>query len=107
MTAVLRNRRLAVLVACCAALVALAAGCGGGSSSGVPKGDVALVDGQPIKQAQLDTLLGQYVESLKVNKTAVPKTGSAQYKSVQQRLVSYLVTKAELEQQAKKLGVTV
>ena len=107
MTAVLRNRRLAVLVVCCAAVVALAAGCGGGSSSGVPKGDVALVDGQPITEAQLNTLLAQYVESLKVAKQAVPKTGSAQYKSIQQRLVQYLVTKAEFDQQAKKLGVTV
>src|SRR5438445_391591 len=107
MTALLRNRRLAVLVACCAAVVAITAGCGGGASSGVPKGDVALVDGQPITQARLDTLLAQYVESLKVAKQKVPKKGSAQYKSAVDRLVSYLVTRTELEQQAKKLGVTV
>src|SRR5947208_3616393 len=101
MTAVLRNRRLAVLLACCAAVVGLAAGCGGGgSSSGVPKGDVAVVDGQPITEAQMTTLLDQYLESLKVNKQTPPKKGSAQYKSVQQRLVSYLVSKSELEQQA-------
>jgi foldase protein PrsA len=107
MTGVLRKRRFVVLVACCAAVVGLAAGCGGGSSSSLPKGDVALVDGQPIKQAQFDTLLAQYFGSLKAGKQAVPKKGSAAYKSVQQRLVQYLITKAELEQQAKKLAVTV
>jgi foldase protein PrsA len=107
MTAVLRNRRLLVLVACCAALVGLAAGCGGSSSAGVPKGDVALVEGQPIKQTEFDPLFGQYLESLKVNKTAVPKPGSAAYKAIQQRLAQYLVTKAELEQQATKLGIVV
>jgi parvulin-like peptidyl-prolyl isomerase len=107
MTAVLRNRRLALLAVCCAAVVGLAAGCGGGSSSGVPKGDVALVDGQPIKEAQLNTLLAQYNESLVVAKQAVPKKGSAQYKSILQRLVQYLVQKTEFEQQAKKLGVSV
>jgi foldase protein PrsA len=107
MTAVLRNRRLAVLVACCAAVVALAAGCGGSSSTGVPKGDIALVDGKPITQAQFDTLLAQYDENAVVNKQAVPKKGSAQYKTIQQRLVQYLVQKAEFEQQAKKLGVSV
>jgi parvulin-like peptidyl-prolyl isomerase len=98
---------LVVLVACCAAVVGLAAGCGGGSSSSVPKGDVALVDGQPITQARFDTLLAQYFASLKAAKQAVPKKGSDGYKSVAQRLVAYLVSRAELEQQAKKLGVTV
>jgi foldase protein PrsA len=106
MTAVLRNRRLIVLLACCAAVVGLAAGCGG-SSSGVPSGDVALVDGQPIAQVTYDTLFAQYCESLKVNKQACPKKGSTQYDSIVQRLVQYLVTKSELEQQGKKLGIVV
>jgi parvulin-like peptidyl-prolyl isomerase len=107
MTGVLRNRRIVVLLACCAAVVGLAAGCGSGSSSGVPNGDAALVDGQPIKEAQLTTILAQYVESLKVAKQAVPKKGSAAYVSIQQRLAQYLVTRTEFEQQAKKLGVAV
>jgi foldase protein PrsA len=106
MTGVLRNRRLAVFAVCCAAVVGLVAGCGGSSSS-VPKGDMAVVDGQPITEAQLSSLVAQYVESLKVAKQAVPKQGSTQYKDIQQRFVQYLVTKAELEQQAKKLGVVV
>src|SRR5437016_2667771 len=110
MTAVLRNRRLTFLVACCAALVALAAGCGGGgggSSSGVPKGDVAVVNGQQITEAALQSLVDQSIESFKVNKQPVPKQGSTQYTALQQRLVQYLVQKAEFEQEAKRQHVTV
>jgi foldase protein PrsA len=103
MTAVLRNRRFVILLACGAAVVGLAAGCGG-SSSGVPSGDVALIDGQPVTQAEYDTILSEYLASL--GKTA-PKKGSAQYTSAVQRLVQYLVTKSELEQQGKKLGIVV
>jgi parvulin-like peptidyl-prolyl isomerase len=104
MTGVLRNRRIVVLLACCAAVVGLAAGCGG-SSSDVPKGDIALVDGQPVKQAEFDTTLAQYLAAQPKNTR--PKKGSSQYTSVVQKLVQYLVQKSELEQQAKKLGVTV
>jgi len=62
MTGVLRKRRLVVLAACCAAFVALAAGCGALSSS-VPKGDVALVDGQPITQTRFDNAPGGYLRA--------------------------------------------
>jgi foldase protein PrsA len=111
MISLLRTRRLTFVAACCAAVVAVvvAAGCGSSSSSssGVPKGDVAVCNGQPITEAQLQTLVDQSIESFKVNKQTVPKTGSADYKSLQQRLVQYLVTKCQVEQQAKKLGVKV
>ena len=111
MTSLLRTRRLAYVAACCAAVVAvlLAAGCGGSSSSssGVPADDVALCNGQPITKAELQTLVDQSIESFKVNKQPVPKTGSAEYRSLQQRLVQYLVTKCQVEQWGKKLGVKV
>src|SRR6516225_12150458 len=106
MISLLRTRRLTFVAACCAAVVAVvvAAGCGSSSSSssGVPKGDVAVCNGQPITEAQLQTLVDQSIESFKVNKQPVPKTGSADYTSLQQRLVQYLVTKCQVEQQAKK-----
>ncbi len=73
----------------------------------MPKGNVALVDGHPITQVAFNTLLDQYDASIKTAKQPVPKPGSAQYKANVQRLMQYLVTKAELGQQAKKLGVVV
>jgi foldase protein PrsA len=110
MTAILRNRRLVLLVACCAALVGIAAGCGGdsGSSSGVPKDDVAIVAGQPITKAQFDRALAQYNRSAKRAKQPVVKCCSKEYWAVAQgKIVPYLIQRTQFEQQAKKLGATV
>ena len=111
MTAILRNRRLLLLVACCAALVGIAAGCGGGSSSeasGVPEGDVAVVNGQNITQAQFDKALAQYNRSaVKAKQPAVKCCSKDYYTVAQQKIVPYLVQRTQFEQQAKKLGVTV
>jgi len=110
MTKFLRTRRHVLLLACCAALVGLAAGCGGGSSSssGVPKDDVALVDGQPITYAQFQKALAQYNAGAKAAHQPTVKKGDKNYDiTVQQKLMPYLVQRAEFEQQAKKLGVVV
>jgi foldase protein PrsA len=111
MTVILRNRRLVLLVACCAALVGIAAGCGDSSSSsdsGVPKEDVALVDGKPVTKAQFDQALAQYNRSAVRAKQKAVKCCSSDWKSiVQQRIMPYLVQRTEFEQQAKKLGVAV
>ena len=109
MTAILRTRRTLLLVACCAALVGVAAGCGdSGSASGVPKDDIALVDGQPITKAQFDQTLAQYNNSAVRAKQKAVKCCSSDYKSVvQTRIVPFLVQRTEFEQQAKKLGVVV
>jgi foldase protein PrsA len=106
---VLKNRRLLALVACCAALVAVAAGCGGsgGGSTGVPKDDVAIVAGTPITKAQLQTLIDASINNFKHTNQPVPKAGSSDYKSLQQRLVQYLVTKTEFDQEAKRRHVSV
>lgn len=110
MTGILRTRRLALVVVLCAAFVGLAAGCGGSSSSssGVPKGDIALVNGQGITKAQFDHALDQYNRSATAAGQKPAKPGSSDYDTVvQQKIVPYLVQRAEFEQQAKKLGVVV
>jgi len=110
MTAVLRIRHLVVLGACCAAIALLVAACGdsSSSSSSAPKGSVAEVNGQQISQADFDALMQQYLHATYVvNKQKEPKPGSAEYNSGVQKVVSYLVQKTELEQQAKKLGAVV
>jgi foldase protein PrsA len=110
MTAILRNRRLALIVACCAALVGVAAGCGdsSSSSSGVPKGAIAVVNGQPITKAQFETAVAQYNRGAARAKQPTIKCCNAAYNTVvQQKIVPYLVQRTEFEQQAKKLGVTV
>src|SRR5437588_7068274 len=109
MTALLRNRRFLALVACCAAVLAVAAGCGGSSSSnGVPKGAVATVDGKPITKTQFDTALDQYNRSaVHAGQKGVKCCGSDYQAVVQTKIVPYLVQRTEFEQQAKKLGAVV
>src|SRR5262249_28321176 len=109
MTVILRNRRLALLVACCAALVGIAAGCGGSSeNSDVPKGAVAVVDHQVISQAEVDKAGEQYKRSAKKGgHQAIGCCNDAWKTTVQQKIVPYLVQKSEFEQQAKKLGAVV
>jgi len=110
MTAILRTRRFAVLAVCCAAVVGVAAGCGGSSSSssGVPSGDIAVVNGQAITKAQFDHALDQYNRSAQAAKQPPVKCCGAAYETVvQQKIVPYLVQRTEFEQQAKKLGVVV
>src|SRR5262245_38172981 len=109
MTEILRTRRLVVLAVCCAAVVGLAAGCGGSSSaSGVPSGDIAVVNGQGITKAQFDHALDQYNRSATAAKQQPIKCCGTDYDTVvQQKIVPYLVQRTEFEQQAKKLGVVV
>jgi foldase protein PrsA len=110
MTAILRTRRLGLLVVCCAALVGVAAGCGGDSSSNsdVPKGAVAVVDRQPITQEQFDKAVEQYNRSARKASQPAIEPGTQAYKiAVQSKIMPYLVQRAEFEQQAKKLGVVV
>jgi len=73
----------------------------------VPSGDIALVDGQPITQKQYDAIFAEYVSILKAAKQPALTKGTSAYDAAVQKLVSYLVTKSELEQQGKKLGIVV
>jgi len=109
MTAILRNRRFLGLVACSVAVLAVAAGCGSSSSSnGVPKGDIATVDGKPITKAQFDTALDQYNRSaVHAGQQPVKCCGTAYQTVVQAKIVPYLVQRTEFEQQAHKLGAVV
>ena len=110
MTALLRNRRFLVLVACCATVLAVAAGCGGSSSSsnGVPKDDIALVDGQPVTKAQFDHALDQYNRgAVAAHQKAVKCCGADYQTVVHQKIIPYLIQRTEFEQQAKKLGAVV
>jgi parvulin-like peptidyl-prolyl isomerase len=101
------------LVAVLATGVLVAAGCGGGSKSSssgsgnLGSGVVATVAGTKITRAALDDLMKTAELTYKQNKQAFPKPGTTEYQSLQQQAAVYLVTQAEYEQQATKLGVTV
>ena len=84
----------------------LLAGCGGSSGSGsdVPTGDVAVVDGQNITVADLQTTMNIARLSLK---TSYPEPGTEDWVSLRSRALESLAHDAELRAWAHNLGVTV
>ncbi len=97
----LRITALALLVAL------VAAGCGGGGAKAVPADAVAVVGSATITKTQFNFLLDGAKRTYKARKTAFPKAGTTQYKSLQDQAMQYLVQESELEQKAKGLGVSV
>ncbi len=96
--------RLLVLPVLLIALIA--AGCGGGSKD-VPKDAVAVVDGQSIPRSEYDALIAQAKKSYTTQKREFPKAGSAEFQTLRNQAVQFLVQREEFEQQAKDLGIEV
>ena len=101
----LKPVRLA-LVPLAASLALLAAACGGGGQN-VPASAVAVVDGKQISRSELDGWLNQVKTSYESQKQQFPKVGTPEYQQLQSYWVNYLVQRAEFEQAAKDLGITV
>jgi hypothetical protein len=91
------------------AAVALSAGCGGGgASSSLKDGDVAIVGDVHITQAALDHQIALKVQSAKVDKQTVPKPGTTDYKTqVIDPVVQRLVGEVQLDNIATELKVSV
>jgi parvulin-like peptidyl-prolyl isomerase len=93
-------------VASLLALVLVAAGCGGGSDSkDVPTSAVAVVGDHTITKAEFNDLLAGAKRTYKARKTAFPKPGTTQYKTLQDSAMQYLVQQSELEQKLIDLGL--
>lgn len=99
--------RVLLLFVGLAALVSVAAGCGGGSGSGVPKGAVAVVGGEEVTREQFDELVAQAERSYKAGRRPFPKAGSQEYRALQGQAVQFLVQRLEYEQKAKELGIEI
>jgi hypothetical protein len=84
----------------------LLAGCGGSSGSGsdVPTGAVAVVDGQNISVADLETTM--HIAKLSL-KSSYPEPGTQDWVSLRSRALESLAHDAELRAWAHDLGVTV
>ena len=90
-------------------LGAAACGGGGGGASGgsLASGVVASVAGDEITQAELDEVISQAKDRLESQGQRIPAAGSQEYQAFQQNALAYLVQKAQFEQQAEELDVTV
>jgi parvulin-like peptidyl-prolyl isomerase len=91
-------------VALLAALLLVAAGCGGGSKS-VPSSSVAVVGDDQITKTEFNDLIAGAKRTYKARKTPFPKAGTTQYKQLQDSAMQYLVQQSELEQKLSDLGL--
>jgi parvulin-like peptidyl-prolyl isomerase len=99
------KRSLMLAAAALAALIAVAAGCGGADE--VPPDAVAVVDGTTISKTSLDELLSRTKKTYAAQKRQFPKAGTAEYQSLQTQAVAFLVQREEYAREADKLGVKV
>jgi parvulin-like peptidyl-prolyl isomerase len=65
------------------------------------------VNGDKVSRADFNKLLDQAKRSFKARKQPFPKAGSPEYNALQNQAMTYLVQRAEFDQQAKKLGVEI
>jgi foldase protein PrsA len=99
-------RKLALILSLCTLVLGLAAACGGGDKN-VPDGAVAVVGDQEISKAEFDALMDRARTAYKQQKRPFPKTGTPEYKALQNQALQYLVQQAKYEQKADDLDVKV
>jgi foldase protein PrsA len=94
-------------VALLVVIVVVAAGCGGGGSAKVSSDSVAAVGNDQITKAEFNFLIAGAKSQALAAKATFPKPGTADYKTLQDKAMAYLVQEKELEQKGKDLGVQV
>jgi foldase protein PrsA len=99
------KRSLLLAAAALAAVTLVAAGCG--DTDEVPADAVAVVDGTPITKASLDELLARAKTSYTAQQRDFPKAGTAEYQTLQNQAVAYLVQREEYANEADDLGIKV
>jgi foldase protein PrsA len=100
--------RLTLLMLPLALVAVLAAGCGGGGGNGsVPADSVATVGGTPVTKETFQSLMNVAFAKFVAQGQQPPKVGTPTYTQLRDQAVTFLVQEDELQQEGKKLGVTV
>jgi len=99
------KRSLLLAAAALAAVTLVAAGCG--DTDEVPADAVAVVDGTTITRASLDELIARAKKSYTAQQRDFPKAGTAEYQTLQNQAVAYLVQREEYANEADDLGINV
>jgi hypothetical protein len=81
-------------------LAALVAGCGSNAT-------LAKVGDRSITRTQVDALVAHGSEEAQRENRAFPARGSAEYRALQREALAILVSRAQIAQAAKRIGVTV
>jgi parvulin-like peptidyl-prolyl isomerase len=90
-----------------ASLALLAAGCGGTSTARLSSDDVAVVGSAHITKDQFQALMERAKKSYDTQKRAFPKAGSAEYEQLKGQAITFLVQRAEIEEQASQQGIDI
>jgi parvulin-like peptidyl-prolyl isomerase len=99
-------RRLALFALITLALVA--AGCGGGrSSAALGADDVAVAGERTVTKEEFHALMNRAKKSYEAQKRPFPKPGSAEYEQLKTQAITFLVQRAEFEQEAEDLGIDI
>src|SRR5215211_5298398 len=88
-------------------LAVLAAAACGSSDESVPSDAVAVVKDQEIPREQFDALLDQTKAGYKQQGRDVPKAGTPEYTTLKTNIIQYLVQRAQFEEKAQELGITI
>jgi foldase protein PrsA len=90
-----------------ASLAVLAAGCGGSSTASLASDDVAVVGSKEVTKDQFQALMDRAKKSYDAQKRSFPKAGSTEYEQLKGQAITFLVQRAEIAEQAEKMGVDV
>ena len=98
-------KRLILLAFCL--LVLLVAGCGGTSTASLSSDDAAVVGSKPITKDQFQSLMDRAKTSYQSQKRPFPKPGSTEYEQLKGQAVTFLIQRAEFEQEAEGMGIKI
>ena len=98
-------RRLLLFALTSLALVA--AGCGGTSTASLGSDDVAVVGSKQVSKDQFQTLMARAKKSYDAQKRPFPKPGTTEYEQLKGQAVTFLVQRAEFEQEAESMGIDI
>jgi parvulin-like peptidyl-prolyl isomerase len=102
----MKRASLIALIAVGIVAAFVAAGCGSDNES-VGANDVAVVGDQTITKEQFDELIDRARENYKRNKQEFPAAGTEQYVALRRQAMQFLVQRAQFEQRAEELGLTI
>lgn len=88
-------------------LALVVAGCGGSSTATLSANDAAVVGSKPITKEQFQGLMDRAQKSYTAQKRPFPKPGTAEYEQLKGQAVSFLVQRAEFEQEADDMGIKI
>ena len=87
-------------------LVLVVTGCGGsGSTASLGSDDVAVAGSARIDKEDFQATMARAENYYKLTKRTFPKPGTTEYEQLKGQAVTFLIQRAELQQEAEKLGV--